>query len=225
MTGRIGSKMNKSLTLSDAAALLEPRGDEALKEQLEGLWGGREKLSPIEILELDCEAFDKLKIVLNFSVIGEKLCRTLAHDFAMHVLPRWEEAFPAEKNPNKALGMIAQYLKGDATVEELKVAEKEFLDFARADDHPDLTVRMTFLSCILSAFSGNATGACFKGGWFAASCGVKKINGLAGSRERIWHLSRTMEVIAHGEKPTKKWSNYIERLRSNVDALYPVDNA
>ena len=52
----------------------------------------------------------------------DRFCRLLACDYAEHVLPIWEAAYPEDRRPHEAIAVARRYARGEATAAELEEA-------------------------------------------------------------------------------------------------------
>ena len=69
--------------------------------------------------------------IARSGVAGLRIVKTAALDFIERVLPHYEAKFPGDLRPRAAIEVARRYLRGEATIEELKAAA------AAADDAAD----------------------------------------------------------------------------------------
>ena len=79
--------------------------------------------TPLEILNLDIPAMDRLWVVLRPEIIPERELRLLACAFARTSLPLYERDYPEDARPRTAIETAERYARGSATREELAAAE------------------------------------------------------------------------------------------------------
>jgi hypothetical protein len=91
------------------------------KADIERLFAGRDRLSALEILDVDIPIRDKFWSVLRVDLIAETTLRELACDYAEYCLPM---------RPRIAIETKRRWLKGEATDAELKDAADAAADTA-----------------------------------------------------------------------------------------------
>jgi len=115
--------MNETLTVADVVRMGpcglngEDNGTHYTRSRIKRLWAGRERLTLMEVLDLDIPAEDRLWCVLQ--AVDPRTRVILACDFAGHVLPLFEAKRPDDRRPRAALETLQRWLDGEATDEEL----------------------------------------------------------------------------------------------------------
>ena len=93
------------------------------EERVLAAFGDRESLSPLEISELeDVPHEDRLWVLLRPEIIPEPRLHELSCKFAEQVLPIYEESYPGDDRPRRAIETKRKWLRGEATDEELSAA-------------------------------------------------------------------------------------------------------
>ena len=67
-------------------------------------------------------AFAEARLLRKVGDVSEQTLRTLACDFAEHVLDFWEAEYPGDLRPRTAIEVARRYARGEATVAGLKEA-------------------------------------------------------------------------------------------------------
>jgi len=120
--------MNETLTVADVVRMGpcglngEDNGVNYTRHRIKSLWSGRERLTLLEVLDLDISITDRLWCVLQ--AVDRRTRAILACDFAGHVLPLFEAERPDDRRPRAALETLQRWLDGEATDEELDAARK-----------------------------------------------------------------------------------------------------
>jgi hypothetical protein len=83
------------------------------KEVVEKLFAGREKLSALEILDLDILVEDRFWALLRNDFLSDRDLRLFAADCAEQVLPIFEHEYPEDKRPRNAIKVLRQYARGE----------------------------------------------------------------------------------------------------------------
>jgi len=84
------------------------------------LFAGRERITAVEILDLDIPAADRLRAVLHESIVPLVLLHTFACDEAELALARYWKS--DDRRPHEAIACKRRWLRGEATDEELAAA-------------------------------------------------------------------------------------------------------
>jgi len=97
-------------------------------ERLESVYEGREHWTALDIINdmpsRDVSAKDILWLVLRQELIDEKILHVLACDFAQDAIDRlWTPNYPNDNRPQNAIEAKRRWLRGEATDQELVVAE------------------------------------------------------------------------------------------------------
>ena len=111
----------------DAVMEWEPC-EEYTREVVSNLFGGRETLTALEILDRPIPAQDRLWAVLRQDFIPDRELRMLACDFAEAVLPIWEKKYPTDDRPRKAIEAGRAFTKGEIDSTTLRAAWAAFRD-------------------------------------------------------------------------------------------------
>jgi hypothetical protein len=90
-----------------------------------GAFSHRPYLSAEEILALDLPAKNRVEALLRHEFLTEKQLRSLACDFAEHVLHVFEELVPEDFHPRACVEAARLYADGVMSVELLRVAINE----------------------------------------------------------------------------------------------------
>ena len=91
------------------------------------------KDTPITLLQiLNTNGLDDALWALRTCDDAEKFSRLLACDYAEHVLHIFEDEYPDDDRPRKAIGISRRYAMGEATEEELAAARAAAWFAARA---------------------------------------------------------------------------------------------
>jgi hypothetical protein len=86
-------------------------------EVVEGLWGGRESLTLVEICDLDVPAHDRIWAVTQ--LMPEREARLFAADCAESVLHIYETERPKDARPRKAIAAARAYANGEIGEDKL----------------------------------------------------------------------------------------------------------
>jgi len=107
--------MNETLTVADVVRMGpcglngEDNGVNYTRHRIKSLWSGRERLTLLEVLDLDISITDRLWCVLQ--AVDRRTRAILACDFAGHVLPLFEaerdEELDAARKAAKAAACVA----------------------------------------------------------------------------------------------------------------------
>ena len=93
------------------------------RKGIEKLFGRRKYGDALWVLSHpDIPDADKLWAVLRDKVIPERILHWLAVRYAKHILPIYEEKYPDDNRPRKAINTKKRWLKGTATDDELAAA-------------------------------------------------------------------------------------------------------
>jgi hypothetical protein len=112
--------IDRTVTVEDVLAW-EPC-DDYTHERLLELAAGRERMSVLEILDLDIPPDDRLWVVLRPELIDDEDLHELACRFAEAVLPIWEAKYPEDRRPHAAIAAKRAWLRGEITGAELEAA-------------------------------------------------------------------------------------------------------
>jgi hypothetical protein len=94
--------------------------------RIKELFGKRRKVDALDILR--CEEVnveDRLWVVLRPELLPKKILQLFTIKCAEHVLPIFEEAYPEDARPRKAIETKKKFVEGGATEEELEAARDE----------------------------------------------------------------------------------------------------
>jgi hypothetical protein len=91
------------------------------KSRLREIYGAA-GLAPLQVLDLDVPAADRLWTVLRLEVLTARECRELVCDFAEAVLPIWQKKYPANNRPADCIEVARRFARGEATSAELAAA-------------------------------------------------------------------------------------------------------
>jgi hypothetical protein len=83
---------------------------------------GRETFTAVDVLKLRIPAEDRLWVVLRPELLPERTLRLFACSCAEHVLPLFEQQYPEDKRPRRAIETARRFAAGEAPREELAAA-------------------------------------------------------------------------------------------------------
>ena len=92
------------------------------REYVTSLFAGRKMITALDVLDMDIPHEDKLWAVLREDMIREHGLQELACRFVEDVLPLYEQQFPGDDRPRRAIEVKRLWLRGEATNEELVAA-------------------------------------------------------------------------------------------------------
>jgi len=92
------------------------------EEVVKGLFSGRIYLNAKQILDLDISIADKFWAVLREELIPAEILYEFGCQCAERVLPIWEEKYPDDDRPRKAIEAKRAWMRGEITDKELKEA-------------------------------------------------------------------------------------------------------
>lgn len=80
---------------------------------------GLTEWTPLDVLDLNIPAQDRLCVVLREEVLGDRVFRLCACDFAERVIPLYEAVPPEDHRLWRAIEMSRRYAVGEAAAEEI----------------------------------------------------------------------------------------------------------
>jgi hypothetical protein len=153
--------------------------------------GGRRSMSVLEVMELDAVSVeDRLWVAIR--ALNKKDRRLFACDCAEHVLPIYEKYYPDDSRPREAIETMRRYARGEATKEELEIANNAAYAAANAvaDDADDAWAAANSAA---DAAANNAASAAANAAWAAADAADAAdaaARAAARDAEREWQLER-----------------------------------
>ncbi len=88
--------------------------------------------TPLQILDLNIPAVDRLWVVLREEIIPRREMGLLACDYATAALPIWQAQYPNDERPADCLAVARRYWRGEATEQERTAARDAAWDAAGA---------------------------------------------------------------------------------------------
>ena len=128
-------------------------------EVITEIFAGRESLSVAEILDLDIPPDDRLWAVLRPEMLSEEMLGELTCRFAEDVLPIYERKYPGDNRPRHAIEVKRQWLRGEATDDELAEALEGALSAWKAAEAAARAARATAWAAAWAAYASGATWA------------------------------------------------------------------
>jgi len=190
--------MNETLTVADVVRMRpcglngEDNGTNYTRHRIKALWAGRERLTLLDVLELDIPIEDRLWCVLR--AVDPRTRAILACDFAGHVLPLFEAEHPDDRRPRAVLETLQRWLDREATDEELDAARAAGATRAAACAVEDAAraARVAARAAWAAAGATRAAACAVEDAAWAARVAAGAAAGVA---ERDWQLARTREVL------------------------------
>ena len=147
--------------------------------------------------------------------VGLRIVKTAALDFAERALPHYEAKHPGDLRPRTAIEVARRYLRGEATIEELKAAEaaaQAAADAAYADaayaaaDAAYADAWATYAAAKAAVWAAEAAAgyvAATAAAW-AAQAAADAAAGGAEAAEHDWQRDHLIELLKSGEQEKRK---------------------
>ncbi len=170
-------------------------------DEIDRIVGDQERLTPLQVLDLDISIADRFWVLLRPEVVPERELRLLAADFAEHVAHLWISPDGCDWTPAQTLDVVRRFAEGTATREELSAAWDIAWDAravawgAAAAAAGDAAwgawdAAGAAAGAARTATTGAAAGAAWSG---ATAAGAAR---GAGGAEREWQLAKLREYLS-----------------------------
>lgn len=190
-------------------------------EAIAAIYGGRESLTPLEILSLDIPAEDRLWVVLRSEVLGVRDLRLVVCGIAERAIPLFEARFPGDDRPRRAVSIARRFARGEASADELDAVRAATKDVAfaaaRAAAGAAWDVQAAAWAAARAAAKAAAEDTTKDAAWDAADAAADAVGRVAAdaiardAAGATWAAARRVGVAAEREAQTAIVRGYLER--------------